>query len=98
MKMRDQIKYKTWPIGSSGVWKRGNLKELLLDIPGFYYVGDSHTFPSLQEVNGLLAQGVSDAGMSGACEWKPFQIFEEEYQELLLEFQTDPQSRFVQFV
>lgn len=35
-----------------------------------------------------------DAGMSGGCSWKPFEITQEEYQDLVLELLTDPKSRF----
>jgi hypothetical protein len=91
--MAHEIKYKICPIGSRGVWKRGSLKELLQDIP--YALGpDDSVLPTRDELNRVLAEGSRDAGMSGCCDWAPFQVSEEEYDELTLELLTEPGTRF----
>jgi hypothetical protein len=92
--MREDIKYKTWPIGSRGVWKRGSLKELLRDMPYFIWPPDDGVLPTREEINRVLAEGKWDAGMSGGCDWQPFQISNEEYEELVLEFLTEPGTDF----
>ena len=92
--MRYDIKYKIWPIGSQGVWKRGSLIELILDIPHFFLCRKGGVLPPLREVNRVLAQGKSDAGMGGCCEWVPLQLSEDEYQEVVLELLTEPGTNF----
>ncbi len=96
--MRYDLKYKIWPIGSQGVWKHGSLKELLLDIPHFRLARNEGTLPPLTEMNAVLTQGKSDAGMSGFCEWLPFQLSEVEYQEVVLELLTEPGTNFRQSI
>ena len=44
--------------------------------------------PPLPILNEFLQQGIVDAGMSGGCEWTPFELSESEYEELLEELLT----------
>ena len=88
------IEYKTWPIGSRGVWKRGGRRDLVLDIPHFRLPRSGGTLPPLAALNAVLSEGVSDAGMSGCCEWTPLQIAEDEYSELVPDLLTEPGTKF----
>lgn len=64
-----------------------------------------HFIPPLYVLNDLLKNGWSnplfpdglpdgtvqyDAGMSGGCAWRPFQITQHEYEELVLDLLTSP--------
>jgi hypothetical protein len=91
---------------SGGIWTRGTLKDLLLAMPGVLH----RFIPPFQVLSYLLKHGVPneffpdgllpdgkvqyDAGMSGGCSWKPFEIIREEYEELILDLLTDPESQF----
>ncbi len=86
--MRVDIKYKTYPIGSRGVWNRGNLKDLVLDIPELMWLTNSGTLPPIGALNQILLSGKCDTGMSGCCEWQPFEISDEEYTELIQEISS----------
>ncbi|MGL5875214.1 MAG: hypothetical protein ACRC2R_23100 [Xenococcaceae cyanobacterium] len=46
--------------------------------------------------DGLLPNGKVqyDAGMSGGCSWKSFEITQEEYEELVLDLLTDLELQF----
>ena len=35
-------------------------------------------------------------GMSGACEWKPFEVNSDEYAELVLELTTNPNYQIIE--
>ena len=61
------------------VQKTGSAADLLLDIP---YLLTARIVPPLHVVNDLLAKGISDAGMSGGCEWEPLQITASEWDEV----------------
>ena len=52
-----------------------------------------HGVPNHIYPDGLLPNGKVqyDAGMSGGCSWQPFEITQEEYQELVLDLLTDPE-------
>jgi hypothetical protein len=43
----------------------------------------------------MLCRGVYDAGMSGGCIWRPFEIDENEYNELVEELITLPHREIV---
>ena len=45
-------------------------------------VFSAQLIPPLHVVNDLLRRGVRDAGMSGGCEWKPFEITHPEWVDL----------------
>ncbi len=67
------------PIGLGIAKKTGTLKELLENIP---YLMIHKIIPPLKVINYILQTGKYDAGMSGGCTWEPFQINNEEYEEL----------------
>lgn len=71
----------------------GSLVEFVLAMPHLLEFG---AIPPLPVFNQLLLTGLYDAGMSGGCQWKPFQIEEEEYDELVLELLTWPGKTFHQ--
>jgi hypothetical protein len=57
----------------------GTLSDLLKAIP---YLLIPKLIPPLGIVNDLLKKGISDAGMSGGCSWKPFEVTPAEWDEL----------------
>jgi hypothetical protein len=66
--------------GTGGSFKQsGDLTALLDEVPDFL---TARLVPPLRVVNDLLHRGYHDAGMSGACEWTPFQITEPEWRDL----------------
>jgi hypothetical protein len=91
-----EIRFKTFTIGcNSGSWVRGSLADLLMAIPYFVPHSAQQLLPDLIHLNEILAMGIYDCGMSGGCEWKPFQIKQQEYELLeteLLELVTRPSS------
>jgi hypothetical protein len=88
---------------AGGIWTQGTLKALLLEvlhrfIPPFPVLNDllKHGVPNEFFPDGLLPDGKVqyDAGMSGGCSWKPFEITPDEYEDLVLDLLTDPGSKF----
>ena len=74
--------------------KQGTVADLLSEIP---YLLTARIIPPLHVVNDLLAKGVDDAGMSGGCEWDPFQITQSEWEELVEHLKSLPEAcEFVQ--
>ncbi len=59
--------------------KRGSVLDLISDIPYFL---PAKLVPPLAALNDELSKGIDDAGMSGGCKWKPFQLTATEYEEL----------------
>ncbi|MBD2306034.1 hypothetical protein H6G17_10970 [Chroococcidiopsis sp. FACHB-1243] len=55
-----------------------------------------HGVPNDFFPSGLLPDGnvQYDAGMSGGCSWKPFEITQQEYEELVLDLLTAPGTQF----
>ena len=99
-----ELRFKRYALlCAGGKWERGTLKDLLFAMP--YLLHDF--IPPLPVLNDLLKHGVPnhiypdgllpdgkvqyDAGMSGGCSWQPFEITQEEYQELVLDLLTDPE-------
>ena len=86
------LTYKILPAVESGsIKKTGTLPGLLFDIP---YLLSSKLIPPLHILNDLLRTGVLDAGMSGGCRWKSFEISSEEYHDLLAELITKQEDTF----
>ena len=102
-----ELRFKRYAMHcAGGIWTQGTLKDLLLSMP---YVLHSF-IPPFHVLNYLLKHGVPneffpdgllpdgkvqyDAGMSGGCSWKPFEITREEYEELVLDLLTEPESQF----
>ena len=69
----------------------GSLVEFLFTIPSLL---DWDVLPPLSILNEILLSGIKDAGMSGGCQWKPFQLEPDEYEELVLELLTLPGKTF----
>ena len=75
------------PIGPGTMPVEGTVVELLFDIP--YLIGWSAPFPSHDQLNSLLRKGYRDAGMSGGCEWAPFELSADEYDEVVSAIKRD---------
>jgi hypothetical protein len=102
-----ELRFKRYAMHcAGGVWVRGTLKDLLLAMPYvlYRYIPPFHVLSYLLKYgapneffpDGFLPDGKVqyDAGMSGGCSWKPFEITQEEYEELVLDLLTDPESQF----
>ncbi len=89
-----QIKIKELPgIGESdGTWELIEFSEFILShAPQLrMYVHVCHQFPPLHIINEELLSGGRDQGMSGACFWKPFELSQEDYNEIKEEMLTNP--------
>lgn len=75
-----RVRYQTIAHGAVGDPVEGSLQEFLLRVP--YLLMPHGPMPPLFVLNELLAKGVADAGMSGGCQWEPFQITPVEWEEL----------------
>jgi hypothetical protein len=75
--------------------KRGTLADLLEAIP---YVLFARLVPPWHVVNDLLRSGGSDAGMSGACTWEPFEINRSAWADLARGLATLPPKRRCELV
>jgi hypothetical protein len=88
--MRD-FRYKTHGATGSDSKQYGSLTQLLFNIPALSFaLRVWKTIPPYHILNEILRSGVSEAGMSGGCEWQPFELTEEEYAELLQDLLTLP--------
>jgi hypothetical protein len=83
-----RIQYTIYAIHDIDEDTEGTVVDLLFDIP--YMVGWGGPFPTRDELNEILRAGISDAGMSGGCEWEPFELSESEYDEVVAGIQHDP--------
>ena len=73
-----RLRYELLPsIGPCAMPVEGTVVDLLFDIP--YFIGWGAPFPSRDQLNSLLRKGYRDAGMSGGCEWAPFELSADEY-------------------
>lgn len=91
--MAREIRYKVSSVGSAGTWVRGSLVDLLIAMPYLVPYSDQKTLPDLSQLNEILLTGSYDCGTSGGCEWKPFQISDQDYKTVeaeLLELITRP--------
>jgi hypothetical protein len=57
----------------------GSVAALLRSLP---YALSAGLLPPLHVLNSVLRTGSADAGMSGSCEWPPFELSAEEWREL----------------
>lgn len=93
------VRFKVHPgVGGPGSWRHGSLIEMLQSLPYAFATapqGIPDPIPPFTAINSLLSSGGRVGGMSGGCEWKPFQISREQYDELVLELLTLPDSDFV---
>ncbi|MEW8632249.1 MAG: hypothetical protein AB2591_19805 [Candidatus Thiodiazotropha sp.] len=96
--MRD-VRYKILPpVGpGEGPWEYACLNEFIFHIPTFSYsVGISGVIPPIHVLNEIFKQGEDDAGMSGGAKWKPFEIENDEYNELVEMLLTSPEKEFIE--
>jgi hypothetical protein len=76
----DKLKYSLLPpVGPGSFSTEGSVADLLFDIPYFFL---AKIIPPIGIVNEVLQKGVEDAGMSGGCKWKPFQLDAASYAKL----------------
>jgi hypothetical protein len=78
--MRDVIYVVLAGVGDERQRRVKALADFLLDVPGL--IRPHEVIPPLPVLNSVLRHGVRDAGMSGACEWSPFELAAAEYDEL----------------
>ena len=96
--MRD-VKFRIYPGTGGGTpsWEHAPLDEFLLTAPLFIYELKAFgVIPPLHVLNEKLSVGKYDAGMGGACDWKPFEINSDEYNELVLELTTNPEYKIIE--
>ena len=75
------IRYKVhWEYVDS-TERYSTLAEFILDIP--YLMENTGVIPPLAVLNSVLKTGGDSGGMGPATTWKPFQVDEDEYKELV---------------
>lgn len=76
----ERLKYKILaPVGPGSFSTEGTVADLLFDNHYFFL---ARIIPPIDVVNEVLQKGVSDAGMSGGCKWKAFQLDAASYTKL----------------
>lgn len=94
--MRD-VRFKRHGAIGPAQWTHATLPEFLFALPSLLRPdGSQQPIPPLAVLNELFKSGRMDAGMSGGSEWKPFEISELEYEELIEWLATNPKYNFVQ--
>lgn len=94
--MRD-VRFKQHPgVGGEGSWTYATLPDFLFALPYLFVLGSNEqAIPPMAVLNEIFKSGTWDAGMSGACEWKPFEISAQEYDELAQALAARNEYRFV---
>jgi hypothetical protein len=90
------VTYDVFPaLGPESMQEQGNLLQFVLDIPYLFAFG---LVPPIQVLNDIFMGGGDLHGMSGGCQWEPFAIEPQEYDELAHALQAVPGSsyRFVE--
>lgn len=90
------VKYiHLWPVadnrGRSSGRRTGDISDLFRDANPYLF--GSERVPPLPVINAFLARGVSNLGMGGGAEWKPFSLTDEEYSAFLRYLDTPVGSR-----
>ena len=75
------------PLGHFPMPTEGTVTDLLFDLP--YFIGFGSPFPTREQLNSLLRKGYKDEGMSGGCEWEPFELSADEYAEVARAIEQD---------
>jgi hypothetical protein len=89
-KMR-KIKYEQLPcVGEGTIPVEGDTVQFVLDLP---YLFTFDHIPPIEVLNDIFKSGLEDAGMSGGCQWKPFEISHDEYNELVQALQNIPDEK-----
>ena len=73
----------------------GTVADLLMAIP---YLLVARITPPLHVVNDILDRGRSDSGMSGGCQWDPFQITATEWVDVAAVLKSMPDDKACEFV
>lgn len=89
--MRTLQYYQLAPFGPEKFPKEADLLQFLLDIPYLFVFG---FIPPFEVLNDVFRSGLADAGMSGGCEWQPFEVDVEEYDELVQALAAVPESNY----
>jgi len=77
---------------TSAPWENHSLDEFVFMAPALGSALTIYKFmPSLVTINNFFSQSESDAGMGGGVEWKPFELDQAEYDELLECLCSDPE-------
>lgn len=74
-------------VGEGVHQREGTLVSLLESIP---YLLTSGLIPPRSVLNEILRRGEVNAGMSGGCRWAPFELSQEDWQDLVREFEAIP--------
>ena len=92
-------RYKVHGAVGGSRWETGSTLALLDSMPSMTSIlRFLRVVPPLHVLNEILASGTDEAGMSGGCEWKSFEIHPDEYAELVEEWMTSPHYQCVQDV
>jgi hypothetical protein len=68
-----------------------------LNTPVFIYELKAFgVIPPLHIFNDKFMSGSHDSGMGGACDWKPFQLTQEDYGELVESLLTNPEYEIIE--
>ena len=94
-----EVKFKNYAgTGSQDThWEHAPLDQFLFNTPLFVYeLLAFGVIPPLHIFNERFLLGSYDVGMGGACDWKPFQLIEEEYNELVESLLTNPDHEIIE--
>jgi hypothetical protein len=89
------VRFKQHAALGPSQWTYAQLPDFVFSLPLFMPREYEQPIPPLTVLNEIFTSGKLDAGMSGGCEWKPFEISQGQYDELVQELLTRPQYRFV---
>ncbi len=94
-----EVKFKNYPgTGAREAhWEHALLDHFLLNTPLFVYELKAFgVIPPLHVFNEKFILGEHDSGMGGACDWRPFQLSQEEYLELVESLLTNPDHEIIE--
>ena len=84
-------RYKVHGAVGGSKWETGTTLDMLESMPHmWHYLRVYRIVPPIHILNELFSSGIDEAGMSGGCEWRPFEITSSEYDELVEELITSP--------
>jgi hypothetical protein len=92
------VKYRNmYGVGeTSDPWENTSLEEFVKLVPALTYdILAGKVMPSLKKLNDIFKTNESNTGMSGHIMWKPFEIDENEYKDLVEILCTDPNLKLV---
>ncbi len=80
------------PLGGPKISKQSDLLKFIRNLMPL--LGTLNIIPPFRIINEILATGYVNAGMSGACQWTPFQIEMQEYNDLVKALRKEKESQF----